>query len=91
MGALSLRLPESLHKILGEVAARDGVSINQWISSAVAEKMSAQITQEYIAARAKRASRKKFEAVLAKVPDVEPAPEDRIPNSLRRTRRKRAG
>ena len=29
MGALSLRLPESLHKKLSEVAARDGVSINQ--------------------------------------------------------------
>jgi hypothetical protein len=90
MGALSLRLPESLHRKLGEVAARDGVSINQWISSAVAEKMSAQLTEEYIAARAKRATRKKFEAVLAKVPDVEPEESDRIPASLRRSRRKRA-
>ncbi len=89
MGALSLRLPESLHRKLGEVAARDGVSINQWISSAVAEKMSAQMTEEYIAARAKRASRKKFEAVLAKIPDVEPEEADRIPDSLRRPRRNR--
>lgn len=92
MGALSLRLPESLHRKLGEVAERDGVSINQWISSAVAEKMSAQLTQEYIAERAKRASRKKFDAILAKVPDVEPEESDRIPDSLRRARRKkRAG
>jgi hypothetical protein len=91
MGALSLRLPESLHRKLGEVAARDGVSINQWISSAVAEKMSAQLAQEYIAERAKRASRKTFDAILAKVPDVEPEEADRIPDSLRRARRKRAG
>lgn len=90
MGALSLRLPESLHRKLGEVAARDGVSINQWISSAVAEKMSAQLAQEYIAERAKRASRKKFDAILAKVPDVEPEEGDRIPDSLRRARRKRS-
>lgn len=89
MGALSLRLPESLHQKLGEVAARDGVSINQWISSAVAEKMSAQLTQEYIAERAKRASRKKFDAVLARVPDVEPEEGDRIPDSLRRAHRKK--
>jgi ubiquinone biosynthesis protein UbiJ len=89
MGALSLRLPESLHRKLGEVAARDGVSINQWISSAVAEKMSAQLAQEYIAERARRASRKKFDAILAKVPDVEPEEADRIPDSLRRVRRKR--
>ena len=53
MGALSLRLPESLHRKLGEVAEREGVSINQLISSAVAEKMSALMTEEYLAARAK--------------------------------------
>jgi hypothetical protein len=89
MGALSLRLPESLHRKLGDVAERDGVSINQWISSAVAEKMSAQLAQEYIAERAKRASRRKFDVILAKVPDVEPDEADRIPASLRRARRKK--
>ena len=91
MGALSLRLPESLHRKLGEVAEREGVSINQLISSAVAEKMSALMTEEYLQARAKRASRRKFEAVLAKVPDVDPDDSDRLPASSRRPRRKRAG
>ena len=91
MGALSLRLPESLHRKLGEVAEREGVSINQLISSAVAEKMSALMTEEYLQARAKRASRPKFEAVLAKIPDVEPDQSDRRPEALRRTRRKKAG
>jgi predicted transcriptional regulator len=78
MRALSLRLPESLHRKLGEVAQREGVSINQFISSAVAEKMSALMIEEFIEARAKRASRRKFEAVLAKIPDVEPHESDRI-------------
>jgi predicted HicB family RNase H-like nuclease len=41
MSALSLRLPESLHRKLAEVADREGVSINQLINSAVAEKMAA--------------------------------------------------
>ena len=91
MGALSLRLPESLHRKLGEVAEREGVSINQLISSAVAEKMSALMTEEYLAARAKRGSRRKFEAVLAKVPDVEPDESDRIMSASRRARRKKAG
>ncbi len=90
MGALSLRLPESLHRKLGEVAEREGISINQLISSAVAEKMSALMTEEYLEARAKRASRRKFEAVLAKIPDVEADESDRIPATPRRTRRKRA-
>ena len=91
MGALSLRLPESLHRKLGEVAEREGVSINQLISSAVAEKMSALMTEEYLAARAKRASRRKFEAVLAKVPNVEPDESDRIIAPPRKARRKKAG
>lgn len=89
MGALSLRLPESLHKKLGEVAEREGVSINQFISSAVAEKMSALMTEEYLTARAKRASRRKFEAVLARIPDVEPEESDRIVSVPGRTRHKK--
>jgi predicted transcriptional regulator len=89
MGALSVRLPESLHRKLGEVAEREGVSINQLISSAVAEKMSALMTVEYLEARAKRASRSKFEAVLAKVPDIEPEESDRILPVDRPARRKK--
>ena len=88
MTGLNLRLPESLHRKLREVAESEGVSINQWISSAVAEKMSALMTEEYLGARAKRGSRRKFEAVLAKIPDVEPDHSDRIPAVRRRSRRK---
>jgi len=91
MGALSLRLPESLHRKLGEVAERDGVSINQWISSAVGEKMSALMTEEFLDARAKQANRAQFEAVLAKIADVEPDPSDRILDTPRRARRKKSG
>ncbi|HEX2122822.1 MAG TPA: toxin-antitoxin system HicB family antitoxin [Thermoanaerobaculia bacterium] len=93
MGALSLRLPESLHQKLGELAEREGISINQLITSAVAEKMSALMTEEYLTTRAKRASRRKFEAALAKVPDVEPEEFDRLPGkAVRRNRSpKRAG
>lgn len=56
---------------------------------AVAEKMSAQKTEKYLSKRASRASQKKFEAVLAKVPDVEPEESDRIPGHTRKARRKR--
>ncbi|MEO8379377.1 MAG: toxin-antitoxin system HicB family antitoxin [Acidobacteriota bacterium] len=91
MGALSLRLPESLHRKLGEVAEREGISINQLISSAVAEKMSALMTEEYLEMRARGASRQKFKAVLAKVPDTEPQESDRIPTASRKARRKRVG
>lgn len=78
MSTLSLRLPESIHEQLRELAKKEGVSINQLINSAVAEKVSALLTVEYLAARAQRADRKTLRDLLAKVPDVEPADRDQI-------------
>ncbi len=78
MSPLSLRLPESLHRQLGEAAEKEGVSINQLISSAVGEKMSALWTEQYLSARARRGDRKGFVAALSKVSDVEPGAEDRL-------------
>jgi len=79
MSTLSLRLPASLHRDLKALADREGVSINQIINSAVGEKVAALRTLDYLRERAKRGSRKAFEAVLAKVPDVEPPEFDRLP------------
>ena len=79
MSALSIRLPESLHERVRELAAREGVSINQLIAAALAEKMSAIMTADYLEARARRGTREKFLAALAQVPDVEPGPQDRLP------------
>lgn len=79
MTTMSLRLPDSLHKHLRELARKEGISMNQFISTAVAEKMSALMTEEYLEARARRASRTRFEEILAKVPDdVPPAPGDEL-------------
>ena len=78
MSTLSLRLPESLHKQLKDVAEREGVSINQLITTAVAEKMSALMTAEYLEQRAARANRSAYDGVLAKVPDVPATENDRI-------------
>ncbi|HMO05532.1 MAG TPA: toxin-antitoxin system HicB family antitoxin [Kiritimatiellia bacterium] len=77
MSALSLRLPDSLHHRARVLSKRDRVSINQFVASAVAEKISALETEEYLNERAKRASRKKFEDALAKVPDRDPDEYDR--------------
>ena len=44
----------------------------------IAEKMSALLTEEYIEARAKRASLRKFQNVLKKVPNAEPGDYDRL-------------
>ena len=78
MSTLSLRLPNSLHEQIRQLAKREGISINQFIASATAEKMTALLTEEYLSKRAQRASRKKFQAVLNKVQDVEPENYDKL-------------
>lgn len=76
MSTISLRLPESLHEGVRALAEREGVSINQLITTALAEKLSALLTQDYLAERAARGTRAEFERALARVPDVPPDPAD---------------
>jgi hypothetical protein len=79
MTAISLRLPDSLHKIARELAQDEGISMNQLITLALAEKVSALATESYLEERASRGNRAKFEAALAKVADIEPPDErDRL-------------
>lgn len=78
MSTLSLRLPESLHKQLRELAKSEGVSINQLAASALGEKMAALMTQDYLEQRAQLGSRSKFEKALSKVKNNEPEPDDKL-------------
>jgi hypothetical protein len=78
MSTMSLRLPESLHQKVRELADREGVSINQLVTTALAEKISALLTQEYLEARAARGSREKFLEILGKVPHADPDSGDEL-------------
>lgn len=82
MSTLSLRLPESLHKKVKELAQQEGVSINQFVTVAVAEKLSALLTEDYLQERARLGSRSRYDAALAQVADVEPEEHDRIEPGL---------
>ena len=77
MSTISLRLPESLHKRVREMAKRENISINQMISTALAEKLSALLTLEYLEERARRGKRSAFDRALAKVRDVKPDEQDK--------------
>lgn len=77
MSTVSVRLPESLHKRAKELAKRERTSINQLVSSALAEKISALEAEEYLEKRGKRASREKFNKALRKVADTEPEAYDK--------------
>jgi hypothetical protein len=78
MSIVQVQIPDSLHKSLYDLAGRDGISIDQFISTAIAEKLSALMTENYLKERAKRGSRAKHDAILVKVPDVEPEAYDRL-------------
>jgi len=58
MSAISVRLPDSLHRRVREMAHRDNVSINQMITLAVAEKLSALETEDYLGKRARVGARR---------------------------------
>ncbi len=78
MSALSLRLPNSVHRHIKEIASQEGVSINQFISSAVSEKISAITTENYLVQRAKKANREEFKKILDNVQDRKPLAGDEL-------------
>ncbi len=75
MTTISLRIPNSLHTTVKQLVKKEGVSMNQFITLALAEKVSAIATEEYLEERARRGDREKFLAAMAKIPDVEPQDE----------------
>ncbi len=78
MSALNLRLPDSIHRHIKEIAASDGVSINTFITTAVSEKISALKTEDYLRERGKRAKKGDLGKILNRVPKRKPMPGDEI-------------
>jgi hypothetical protein len=78
MSTISLRLPASLHDMARKLAEKENISINQLITLALAEKVSALMTEDYLAERAQRSDKDKFRQAMAKVADVEPSEEDKL-------------
>ena len=76
MSTISLRLSQSLHRRVRDLAKQEEISINQFIATALAEKMSALMTSDYLGERAKSGRRGKFERAMAKVRDIEPDKKD---------------
>ena len=73
---LTIQMPEGLARELRECAAKEGVTVDQLLSSAAAEKLSALLTVDHLRQRALRAKREDFLAFLAASPDVPPMPGD---------------
>jgi len=78
MSSLSVNIPESLHRRAQALAQNDGIPLDQFIATALAEKVAVLDAESYLRERAVRGSREKFDQVLSKVPDVEPDEHDRL-------------
>lgn len=78
MSTLSLRFPDSVHDAVKTYAKEDHISINQFVISAVIEKLTALDTAKYIENRGLRGSEEKYLNVLKKVPHVNTREDDRI-------------
>ena len=82
--AYPLKLPNSVKNAAAQLAKADGVSLNQFIAAAVAEKVgSLRAADTFLAERAGRAKPKDLLRYLRKAPKIAPAPDDEPPARAR--------
>lgn len=74
-----LRLPRSLKKAVELQSKEDGTSINQFVATAVAEKLAALRTAEFFAERKARANFKAFDKLMKRRRGKPPRPGDELP------------
>lgn len=70
MSALTIRLPNSVHQKIKELAEREDISVNQFIASAAAEKLASIMTLDYLRQEAGKGERSDFTRYLSMVPDA---------------------
>ena len=80
MTALTVRLPNSVHQKVKELALRDEISVNQFIAAAVSEKMASVMTLDYLKLEAAKGSRSDFDRFMNLVPRAPIAEGDELPN-----------
>ena len=78
MSTVTVQMSDSLARQLREYADKEGLTVDQLLSSAAAEKLSALMTLDHLRERALRAKREDFVAFLDASPDVPPLPGDEL-------------
>jgi hypothetical protein len=74
-----LRLPRSLKKAVERLSREDGTSMNQFVATAVAEKVSALETARFFADRKARADFKAFDKIMRRRRGKPPREGDEMP------------
>lgn len=76
-----LKLPHSIKRAAQRLAKEDGVSLNQWIAAAVAEKVGVvETAADFFRKRAGKATGAGLMKFLRRAPDIEPEPQDEKPS-----------
>jgi len=78
MSVATVAIPDALYERLKQVSEEQHVSVDQFVASAVAEKMAVVEKEGYIALRANRADERKFREALAAIPETAPAEHDKL-------------
>ncbi len=78
MKTLQVRLPDSVHSRLKELAKQEGVSLNQVLVAAASNEVVRQETREFFQRAAQEFDPQAFANALSAVPDVEPMAGDEI-------------
>jgi hypothetical protein len=71
----SIAVPEELYLRAAEIAAKENMPVDEFVSTAIADRLA---TRRYLEARANRASNDRLREALAQIPDVEPEEYDRL-------------
>ena len=78
MSQITVKVPDSVVRQAEDLARRDDIPLDQFVSLALAERISSLLTIEYLEARGRLGSMEKFRELLGRVPAVEPDSSDRI-------------
>ena len=79
MATMSIQIPDSLQQGIEALAMKDGYTMNQFLVSAAAEKLSAFATIDYLRERAQRADFAEFDRIMTQIPNMPPDPGDELP------------
>ena len=78
MTDLSAQVPDSLFQQALDLAEREKMSIDQFVTMALASQVSAWLTKDYLSKKAEQGSWEAFQEVLAQVPDIPAEEGDRL-------------
>ncbi len=81
MATMSIRVPDSLHRAIKNLAGKEGYSMNQFLITAAAEKLSSLDTVDYLRSRADRADLEAFDRIMQKIPANKPDKGDALPEN----------